>query len=77
MKERTKMPEVIISMDGNFGCALLGENLQEGDAEFVCVDDAPPCWTHPYDKERWAMAQAFRRLCSRHGKQFGYYWDRP
>ena len=31
---------VILSLDGNCACALLGENLQEGEAEFVEVTEA-------------------------------------
>lgn len=68
---------VWLSMDGNCGCALLGENLQEGESEFVCVDDAPDIWTHPQDKERWAIAQAYKRLCARLGTTFGYYMNYP
>ena len=66
---------VILTMDGNCGCALLGENIQEGEAEFVCIDDAPDIYTNIKDKERWAITQAHKRLCKRLGKQFGYYWD--
>ena len=30
---------VSLSIDGNAGCALLGVNLQEGEAEFVTIDE--------------------------------------
>ena len=29
---------VHLSIDGNAGCALLGPNIQEGEAEFVVID---------------------------------------
>lgn len=32
------MKRAILSVDGNAGCALLGENLQEGEAEFVVIN---------------------------------------
>lgn len=68
-QELAKKYSVALSMDGNCGCALLGENLQEGEAEFVCVDDVPryhgvPIPTNP---ERWAMTQAYKRLQKRLG----------
>ena len=31
---------VRLSIDGNCGCALLGPNLQEGEAEFVEIDES-------------------------------------
>lgn len=68
---------VRLSMDGNCGCALLGPDLMEGHVEFVCLDDAPPIYTHKSDKEKWAMTQAHKRLCQRLGRQLGYYWDYP
>ena len=30
---------VHLSIDGNAGCALLGPDLQEGEAEFVTIDE--------------------------------------
>jgi len=35
------MARAILSVDGNAGCALLGENLQEGEVEFVTVEQRP------------------------------------
>ncbi len=55
---------VALFMDGNAGCALLGPDLQEGEAEFVTVG--------PYLKndtasspERRAMTQALNLLRGR------------
>jgi len=67
------MGTINLSIDGNCGCALLGENLMEGEAEFVCVDDSPDRLTDIRDKERWAMTQAHKRLCGRLGVQHGFY----
>lgn len=66
---------VVLSMDGNCGCALLGQDLQVGEAEFVCVDDAPKDCPRP---EHWAITQAYRKLCARlnNGNPLPYYWDR-
>ena len=63
----------VLSMDGNCGCCLVGINLMEGEAEFVCIDDAPPIHENIRDKEKWAMTQAHKRLCARLGVQLGYY----
>jgi hypothetical protein len=32
------MDRIILSIDGNCACALLGEDLQSGEAEFVEID---------------------------------------
>lgn len=64
---------VHLSIDGNCGCALVGENLMEGEAEFVCIDDAPEIYTELRDKEKWSMTQAHKRLCDRLGVQLGFY----
>jgi hypothetical protein len=57
---------VRLFIDGNAGCALLGLNLQEGEAEFVEVgphlkDDTAS------SPERRAMTQALRKLKERCG----------
>ncbi len=66
---------VALSMDGNCGCALLGPNLQDGEAEFVCIDDAPEVHKGNVKScERWAMAQAHKRLCKRLGEQLRYHY---
>ncbi len=69
---------VQIMMDGNCGCALLGQNLQEGEAEFVCIDDAPDCYkdSPQHHREKWAMAQAYRNLIKRinNGDRLRYHY---
>jgi len=55
-----------VMMDGNCGCCLLGPDLQEGEATFVCVDDAGLDQPRP---DRWAMAQALNRMRARCGGQ--------
>lgn len=47
------MDRAILSVDGNCGCALLGENLQEGEAEFVEIKCSEPQWTKAYRMAAW------------------------
>jgi hypothetical protein len=46
-----------LGIDGNCGFALLGENLQEGEAEFVEIEEP-----RTSDNERQAAGIAFRKL---------------
>jgi len=64
-----KKYSVALFMDGDCGCALLGEDLQSGEAEFVCVKDVPKFHGVPIPScpERWAMKQAYDRLIKRLG----------
>jgi hypothetical protein len=62
-----------LGVDGNAGFALVGPDLQEGESEFVCIDDAPSRCTQKQQKECWAATQALRRLESRLGFRLGYY----
>lgn len=62
----------VLSVDGNCGCALLGETLQEGEAEFVEVQKRPD--EHLDDAEARACTQAYRKLCARLGRQLSYAW---
>ena len=53
-----------VGIDGNCGYALLGENLQEGEAEFVEIEG----WPRPsYKQERAAWGKALRKLEERLG----------
>ena len=68
------MERVTLMLDGNAGCALLGENLQEGEAEFVTVTDADLALTgegwHHYPKAAVrACHAAYDRLLKRLGYQ--------
>ena len=61
-----------LGIDGNAGFALLGENLQAGEAEFVVV---PPEDGKRSQSERecWAATKAFRNLEARLGRKLPYY----
>lgn len=63
-----------IGIDGNAGFALLGEDLQVGEAEFVVVppEDGRRSLS---ERESWAASQAFRNLQQRLGRQLSYYLD--
>ena len=62
-----------LGVDGNAGFALIGPDLQEGEAEFVCIDEAPELFDTKPLKEAWAATQAFRRLKKRMGREFSYH----
>lgn len=61
----------IIGIDGNAGFALLGEDLQVGESEFVVVpgEDGE---LNLSQRECWAATQAFRALEKRLGRQLSY-----
>lgn len=63
----------LIGIDGNCGFALLGENLQEGEAEFVEVVKVPD--EHIYKAEIRAAAKALRALEARLGRTLNYALD--
>jgi len=64
----------IIGVDGNGGFALLGENLQEGEAEFVEVIKVQD--EHIYKAEIRAATRALRALEARLGRKLNYALDR-
>lgn len=66
------MERAILSVDGNAGCALLGENLQEGEAEFVEVQQRSG--EYLYEAEVRACCAAFRKLKQRLGIPMTYAW---
>ncbi|PCJ24130.1 MAG: hypothetical protein COA96_10315 [SAR86 cluster bacterium] len=55
---------VHLSIDGNCGCALLGVNLQEGEAEFVEIDEAEKGDGYMSAANR-ATVRALRKLTAR------------
>ena len=72
LKMAQPMELAILMVDGNCGCALLGENLQEGEAEFVEVvqrKDEPL-----YAAEVRACWAAFKKLKERLGRDMTYAW---
>lgn len=73
--EENEMKRAILSVDGNCGCALLGENLQEGEAEFV---EIRPRSDEPlHEAEVRACWAAFNNLMKRLGltrDELSYAW---
>lgn len=63
-----------VGVDGNCGYALLGPNIQEGEAEFV---EMPNISEHP-DPERYAWGKALYMLRKRLGlPQLSYFIGPP
>lgn len=68
------MERAILSVDGNCGCALLGENLQVGEAEFVEV--SPRNGEPLHEAQTRACWAAFKRLKDRlNMPQLSYAWQ--
>lgn len=68
-----KWDRAVLGVDGNAGFALLGPDIQEGEAEFVPIDDCPIPDSRKDEKEAWAATQALRRLERRLGRRLSYY----
>lgn len=66
------LERAVISIDGDHGCALLGEDLQVGDAEFVKVEPRKDEQLH--EAEIRAAFQALNNLRKRLGKEITYAW---
>lgn len=80
----SELERAIIGVDGNCGFALLGLNIQEGDAEFVEIDLPLEASKDPnrYYKSEWvdaamrAATKAYRKLKERlPDRQFSYALD--
>jgi len=69
-----------ISIDGDTAFALLGEDLQVGESEYVVIDDAFRA-KHPGLGTRelqWAAGrEAFEKLKARLGRPLSYVWRSP
>ena len=63
----------VLGVDGNAGFALIGLNLQEGEAEFISIEDAPDWAETKFQREGWAATKAFRKLRDRLNRKFSYY----
>ena len=64
-----QMERATLGVDGDHAFALLGENIQEGDAEFVKVENDDPWHTSAKHRaERQAAREALARLRKRLGK---------
>jgi len=61
-----------LGIDGNAGFALVGPDLQEGEAEFVTVPE-PDGIRSQHDLECWAATKAFRNLQARLDVPISYY----
>jgi hypothetical protein len=58
-----------LGIDGNCGFALLGDNLQEGEAEFVEIPE------NSSSGKQWAAKQALLKLRERLGRpELPYYF---
>ncbi|WP_339862296.1 hypothetical protein [Paremcibacter congregatus] len=66
VKELMEYGPVRLSLDGNCGCALMGQNLQEGEAEFFEVN-YEEINDSRINAERRAVVRAFNRLKARCG----------
>ena len=68
------MERAELGVDGNCGFALLGENLQEGEAEF---EEVKPTELNPDPSsagaKKQAINRAFMRLKARIGRPISYY----
>ena len=64
------MDRAQLGIDGDCGFALLGEDLQSGEAEFVKVIDTGD----PLSDELRAAKQAFRKLQQRLNRPDLSYW---
>jgi hypothetical protein len=63
-------PRAQLGIDGNCGFALLGENLQEGESEFIEIPEP-----NNYVSELWAAKVAFNKLKARLGDpELSYYF---
>jgi hypothetical protein len=65
-----------LGVDGNCGFALLGRNIQEGEAEFVEFDTNVPEGSAEWNnRAREAALRAFNALRRRlHDRDFGFYY---
>jgi len=74
------MERAELSIDGDTAFALLGEDLQVGEAEYVVIDDAFRA-SHPGLSQReleWAAGkEAFEKLKARLGRPLSFVWRSP
>jgi len=72
------MERAELGVDGNAGFALLGDNIQEGEAEFVVIEGDEPRWTSAWHLAATrAASTAYRRLKERlPDRKFSYFLGR-
>lgn len=69
-----KMERAELGIDGNCGFALLGEDLQVGEAEFEEIQGSDPDWSAEGVRQaKLAINRAFTRLRTRLGRPISYY----
>lgn len=72
--EEEEMDRAKLDVDGNCGFALLGENLQEGEAEFEEIATKEPVGTIEWTRQaKLAINRAFTRLKARIDCPISYY----
>lgn len=68
------MERAELGVDGNCGFALLGENIQEGEAEFEPIKDfGLHCHREQRRQAKLAINRAFTRLKARIDRPISYY----
>lgn len=69
-----QLERVELGVDGNAGFALLGGDLQMGEAEFETIATTEPLWSSEGIRQtKLAINRAFTRLKGRIGKPLSYY----
>ena len=75
-----EMERAEIYIDGNAACALLGQNLAEGESEWMTIDNDFRA-KHPGLSQReleWrAGREAFEKLKARLGRPLSFVWRKP
>ncbi len=70
-----RLDRVRLMIDGDHACALLGENLQEGEAEFVRVfqrEEEPLHWAQ--ERACWTAFYRLMRRLGRTRETLSYEW---
>jgi hypothetical protein len=69
-----KLERAELGVDGNCGSALVGSDLQIGEAEFEEIKTDEPLWSaEGVRQSKLAINRAFTRLKARMGKPISYY----
>ena len=72
------LERAILGVDGNCGFALLGEDIQAGEAEFVKIESEEPVWTAAWERAaNKACNLAYLRLHGRLGSRVFTYALHP
>ena len=69
------MPRAELAIDGNAGFALVGEDIQSGNAEFETINGytGGPMNAEQYKEAKKAINRAFQRLKARYKGELSYY----